>query len=501
MQSLRADAAPSIVRPAPVRLHGDPTPWRRGLSDGERRVLWLAIPTVVMAALYFLLPGWLQCWPPAAPPPAVVGAPQAGSPAATAPAVPAETPAQRAERKRLRREAQDAFEPLERVQKALHALHPEYWDPRGAAAADQLAQAGEQAYLAQKYADATRQYLAARTAYEALIRAGRQRRADAIVAARKAIDGADIEAAERSLTLARRIGDGADVRALAQRVKVLPTVLAHVDRGIAARTIEDLEMAHVAFTEALRLDPATTRARQALAEVDAARARQRFMSVMDRGFDALQASSYETARAAFEAASSYQPTVTAAALEEVRSTALVDELQGLQNQADALLRAEQFTAAEKLYRQALAKDASLAFAQRGAELARARHEAAEDLDDVLANPGRLSSDESLAAARRTLQRAQALQGVGPQLAQRVDRVEALLAQAGRPVNVELRSDNLTAVRVYRVGAVGRFASKTLSLRPGRYTLMGTRDGYRDVRIDVDVQPGMGPVDVRCREPI
>ena len=500
MPTLSADAATPVIRPAPVRLHGDPAP-RRALSPQAARALLLFAAGIAAILIYIALPGLV---PPPAPPPADAATPGAATPGATAPATaatPAETPAQRAERRRLRRAAQDAFEPLERTRTAMHALHPEYWDPRGAAAADQLAQAGEQAYLAQDYAVAAARYIEARAAYERLILAGRQRRADAVAAAQRAIDAADIESARRALTLAQRIGDGADVRALARRLQVLPTVLAQLDRGIAAREIEDLEMAHQAFSAALRLDPATQRARQALAEVNAARARQRFMSVMDQGFTALESASYDSARAAFEAAGGYQPGVTAEALEAVRSTALVDQLQGLQARADVLLQAEQFAAAEKLYREALAKDSSLAFAQRGAELASLRNETTRALDDVLAHPERLSSDAALAAAQRALQRAQSLRDVGPQLAQRTARVQALLASAGRPVNVELRSDSFTAVRVYRVGAIGSFTTKTLALRPGRYTLMGTRDGYRDVRIDVDVRPGMAPVDVRCREPI
>ncbi len=500
MPTLRADAATTIVRPAAVRLHGDPLPGRLKLRPGQVRALGLALATLSTLACYLLLPAIRPV--PETPSASRSEPSTAGVPAASASAAaPVETPAQRAERRRLRRAAQDAFEPLERVRKALHALHPEYWDPRGAAAADQLAQAGEQAYLAERYAEATRDYLTARAAYERLIVAGRQRRATAIATARTAVDGADIDRARQAATLAARISDGADVRAVLRRIAVLPSVLALVDRGIAAREIEDHEMAHLAFTEALRLDPDTRRARQALAEVNAARTRQRYMSVMDRGFAALETASYDSARAAFEAASSYQPSVTAEALEAVRSTALVDELQALQAQADALLRGEQFTAAERIYRQALKKDPSLAFAQRGAELASQREESARALDDVLAHPERLSSDDALAAARRTLQRAQALRDVGPQLAKRTARVQALIAGAGRPVNVELRSDNLTAVRVYRIGAIGAFASRSLSLRPGRYTLMGTRDGYRDIRVDIDVRAGMAPVDVRCREPI
>jgi len=46
------------------------------------------------------------------------------------------------------------------------------------------------------------------------------------------------------------------------------------------------------------------------------------------------------------------------------------------------------------------------------------------------------------------------------------------------------SDNLTEVSVYRVGRLGRFTAQELLLRPGRYTVVGTREGYKDVRQEV-----------------
>ena len=65
----------------------------------------------------------------------------------------------------------------------------------------------------------------------------------------------------------------------------------------------------------------------------------------------------------------------------------------------------------------------------------------------------------------------------------------------------LVSDSLTEVTVYRVGSLGRFARRELELRPGAYTAVGSRDGYRDVRVRFVVEPGTAPsaVTVRCTE--
>ncbi len=53
--------------------------------------------------------------------------------------------------------------------------------------------------------------------------------------------------------------------------------------------------------------------------------------------------------------------------------------------------------------------------------------------------------------------------------------------ASKPIAVRLTSDQLTTVTLYRVGDLGAFASKEVELRPGTYTVIGSRDGYRDVR--------------------
>jgi len=69
--------------------------------------------------------------------------------------------------------------------------------------------------------------------------------------------------------------------------------------------------------------------------------------------------------------------------------------------------------------------------------------------------------------------------------------------------VTLRSDNLTAVTVYRVGELGNFTERALQLKPGRYVVVGTRSGYRDVRRELNVAPGAAPavLSIQCVDPI
>jgi len=79
----------------------------------------------------------------------------------------------------------------------------------------------------------------------------------------------------------------------------------------------------------------------------------------------------------------------------------------------------------------------------------------------------------------------------------------LVTLASTPIAVQLKSDQLTQVTLYRVGTLGAFAAKEVELRPGTYTVIGSRDGYRDVRRTFTVRPGgnLAPIDVVCVEPI
>jgi len=86
--------------------------------------------------------------------------------------------------------------------------------------------------------------------------------------------------------------------------------------------------------------------------------------------------------------------------------------------------------------------------------------------------------------------------------QQVSELDQLLGVAVTPVRVMLESDNLTDVTVFKVGRLGVFSSRTLELRPGAYTAVGSRPGYRDVRRNFRVSPGNdAAVVVRCEERI
>jgi len=89
------------------------------------------------------------------------------------------------------------------------------------------------------------------------------------------------------------------------------------------------------------------------------------------------------------------------------------------------------------------------------------------------------------------------------LSRQIATVDSLITSAETPQRVALTSDNLTDITLYRVGRLGTFERKEVELLPGRYTAVGQRPGYRDVRREISLLPGREAptVSIRCEEPI
>jgi hypothetical protein len=230
-----------------------------------------------------------------------------------------------------------------------------------------------------------------------------------------------------------------------------------------------------------------------------------FPEAMTEGLAALQREDYAAARAAFARAQAARPE----APEASQGLAQADE--GLRNLAIAghrdraleLERSESWRAAEAEYDAALALDSSLRFAREGKERSAACAVLQEKLDFQIGNPERLSDTRALEEAASLIEEARGFEHGGPKRREAIAKLDALVSSYARPMEVSILSDALTEVTVHRVGRLGKFERKVLEVRPGRYVAVGSRAGFRDVRIEFTVAPGkpLAPVQVRCEEAI
>jgi hypothetical protein len=181
----------------------------------------------------------------------------------------------------------------------------------------------------------------------------------------------------------------------------------------------------------------------------------------------------------------------------------MDNINTLEREALSLERSEHWDAAATTYEEILKVDGNLSFAKDGLANSRRMSALHTQFDEYIKDPDRLSLPSVMQRATKLVVDVTVMPEIGPRLAGQRDDLSRLLKRAATPVNVELVSDNMTAVSIYKVGVLGSFGNTALQLRPGTYVAVGIRPGYRDVRIEFRVAPEieMEPVEVVCKEPI
>ena len=125
------------------------------------------------------------------------------------------------------------------------------------------------------------------------------------------------------------------------------------------------------------------------------------------------------------------------------------------------------------------------------------------LQQIIDHPDRLALPSVRDEAVNLLQEAREQTPLGVVLQSQVERLAGLLPQLERPVMLNMISDNATQVSIPSIGVFGSFDRREIRLKPGTYTVVGTRDGYRAVHQEFTVEPGQQSVTitVSCSEPI
>ncbi len=233
--------------------------------------------------------------------------------------------------------------------------------------------------------------------------------------------------------------------------------------------------------------------------------RRDFERAMSAGLAALERQDYATAREAFGRAGELRPESPQSAdgLARAEAGARLATINALRQEALAAEAREDWHAARERYQAALALDSTIEFALDGSARAGRRAELSDRIDYHVANPGRLASDEVLQEAQAILEQASEIDPRSPPLEQQRQRLAAVVTAFSTPVTATLESDQLTEVTVYKVGRLGTFSRRALELRPGTYTVVGSRHGFRDVRHQLVIEPGATPSPLRvlCEEEI
>jgi len=410
------------------------------------------------------------------------------------------------EAERLRAQAEELLAGLLTQHKRLTAQNVESWGGDSWHRYDSLQRAGEDAFLAKDFRSAVKNYTDANALGEELLARAVQTVDGALAAAAAAFAAGNVELALRQYDIVLGIDpEHAVAKAGRARAERLPEVLALVGRADDQRTRGELKQALASYREALTIDTGWEPARTAIAEITKSIRDSEFEQHMSAGASALAAEKFSDAEQQFRGALAVRPGAREAAegLAQAQEGAKLGKIALSQARAAAFEKRELWDQAVALYRQVLATDPTLLFAQTGLDRATARAGLDAKLTNLIQNPTLLFGDQTLAAARELLGVAGEVEDRGPRIEGQIKDLSALIALATKPIRIRLESDLLTEVTLYRVGALGAFSAKEVELRPGTYTAIGSRDGYRDVRRTFTIVPGREPasISVICKEPI
>ena len=405
-----------------------------------------------------------------------------------------------------RRSAEQSLREFLRLRARLELANADRWgEPDWSRAAAQAID-GDHQFAQRRFTAAAEHYGAALQALETLDADREQRLAAALAAGQGALEADDGAAAQAGFELALLIEpDHPQALQGLARARVRDQLANLMSAGSQAEQSGDLGTARDAYREAVQMDPHYAPADTALQRVEGQLADAAFRLAMSAALAALDAGRLTAAGQSLQQAAVLKPDDSSVRdarqrLAQARQRARLDRLR---SDAAARVRSENWDAAVSLYQQALALEPDAGFARRGIARAEQRVRLHAQLDDYLGDPARLHAPEPLAGAERLLAASAEPPAGEPRLAAKLATLRSRVQQASTPVTVTLHSDGETEVVIYHVSRLGRFQTHQLQLRPGTYTAVGSRPGYRDVRAVFTVKPGTPPqpVQLRCEEPV
>lgn len=475
-------------------------------GDGRRRTKWWAAAAAVvlggaLLAVFTLLPRWVESHRPGrgpTPPPGRSEIQDAGpNKGAVASLAGPDT---------LRSDVEDMRGAATDLQSSLESRGVSNWAPAEYASAvqeiatgDGLFRSGENAAALAAYDEARRQLAVIESRSSLVVR-------QALDEGARALAAGESQQATAAFQLALQLVPESRTAAVGlRRAQVLDEVIDLLGKARAAEQQRDFVLAADLYRRAAAADPVSEDARSGLDRVAREIKRDEFASFMSAGLDALDREDYQAARAAFERASDLRPgsPEVADGLARVETGQRAQTIDQHRQRAATFEQEERWESAVAEYEYALALDPAVVFARRGRDRAAAREQLGARIDFHLEHPDRLNSAHVLEEAVELLGHARTVSPQGPVLSGQIDRLEEAIRVASTPVRVELESDGLTDVVIHGVGRFGTFTRRSLDLRPGIYTVVGTRGGYRDVRVEWRVSPETEsePLVVRCEEEI
>ena len=411
------------------------------------------------------------------------------------------TPFDESRNQKARGDSQDVLSELLRVKSELESQAVELWAESEFQAAIATAEEGDQFYSRQDFVAAQNSYENALQSMQSL----KQRLPsviDGLVSeGQAAISEGKADLAQAAFAKVLKV-DANNISALLgiERAKTLDQAL-EILRNAAADELafkesDDVGLLAAAdekYKQALAIDAQLTAATEGSRRVASLREDKQYRDAMTAGFNSLFAKSYAKAKKSFSAAlklRSNDETALAAYRQSLASDSR-SSLSSLLASAKRFEQQEEWSSALGSYQTVLQRDPNQVSAKVGQVRTQVRLDLDQTINSLLSDPLAVAKESVRKEVESALADAKALSNKGPIIKSQIQALEGSLKNADAEVKVEFTSDALTDISLSREGtrklSLGKFSVRRLSLKPGRYVLSGSRLGYRDVRLSIELR--------------
>ena len=364
---------------------------------------------------------------------------------------------------------------------------------------------GERAYSEQRYQDAVSIYKSIDQQLDTLSSKSKTVLSESLANGEYALSSGDSAEAKAAFEQALLIDpDNAVAKQGNTRAENLDEVLALVNEGKGFEDIGEPDKALERYRAALELDSKTASAEQAIRRITAQKTTSSFNAEMSKGLKALEQKKYTTAKKHFTAAKKINPNDThvTEVLRQTNESIKSQNIDRLLRKAAAQKNNENWSEVEKALLGAKRIDNSISGIDQQIQSARNRITLEKQLLKYTNESHRLRDDDVHLEALSLLDKAKTYTA-GPKLRGQIATLQQTVNGARTPKRVNLSSDEVTDVTIYKVGSFGSFKSRQIDLLPGKYIAVGKRTGYRDVRVEftVDINATATNIDVRCTEAV
>ncbi|GAB2189554.1 hypothetical protein MAH1_11620 [Sessilibacter sp. MAH1] len=494
----------------------EPAPWAQGpIAQVSTTPWWMEpkaiVPFILLIVLLVLVIFWL---PSLVTPSKPVASDNSAPPANTSQSAAAnaaaggnlESPWSEAQLAKQRREAQDILAKILDHQRKLEQAQVTSWANEEFSNAMATAASGDEQYRNREFEQAKTLYKQSLEAFTALSEKKDSVFQETLAEGIAALENNDPKISVEKLSLATQIDPSStQAKQALARANNLEEVLDLVKVSDQLQEQRQWQDALKKLKEAQALDSQSKLVDEKIKALTVTIVDQRFAETMSRGYNALDDGDFRGAREEFKAALAIKPNASdaQAAKTQAENRLLQTALSQQLTIAETLAEQENWEDSLAAYENALKYDPNLVNARIGKIKASTRLKLDENLNALIADPLRIADPQVLTQAQKTLTDAKNISAPGPRLAQQIAKLENAIDSAQTPVTVSIQSNNQTEVTVYRVGKLGVFEEHSLQLKPGRYTVVGSRAGYRDVRQEFTVTADKSPISIRiqCEEKI